>query len=664
MYTSQRSNLQNLLVFLSISVTLIITYLIYAPGLHGGFLFDDTINIIDNPKVLIKNLHWQDLERAALSYGNGTRPISMLSLGINHALTDLDPFYFKLTNLVIHLLCGIGIWLLTRLLLFAYRIHYCLKLTDNETEWISVAVTAVWLLHPLNLTSVLYVVQRMASLAALFMVFGLVSYTWGRLRQLRGQHGTILMVAGTLFFGSLAVLSKENGILLPLLIFLIEWLIFGFKAFKNSTRYFVIGFIIVTVIIPGLLAFGLLIIRFDWVLAGYDIRDFTISERLLTQARVIWFYINMILLPDPTQMGLYHDDIVLSKNWFEPSTTLPAILGILTILIGVIAARKRAPLLTFGILFFFAGHTLESTILSLEIAHEHRNYLPSYGLLLVSIYYLGHRKIRERLSPLVQTAFIILLILGLSTSTAIRASYWSNNADLALMEVQHHPLSARTSMQAGYIFFLLAEHGVEPDLNRKRARQYFEKTRYLDRYNLTGSFSLLILDNMEEHPINTALLDEIADRLKNQPLAAANINSLLKFSRCLHYEQCKIPSDVFNQLFKAILQNPTLRGKPRAQVLSEVAQFAISQNDLGIALYLTYQALAINPDDPQIHLNLAHLLIHVEEFEAAHQAIEKARALDHDAFLSTRIQAQEKLLEQAKARLTSNPESHEKNSTP
>lgn len=638
------------LVLLALFLALALTGAVYWSGLSGGFFFDDSINIIENPKVLINHFSWNELRQAATSFGGGglDRPISMLTLGVNHALTGLDPFYFKLTNLAIHLFNGIGLWLLTNLLLTAYRIRYHPELTDDEIAWLSIAVAAVWLLHPFNLTSVLYIVQRMTSLAALFMICGLILYTSGRLRQLRGQRGAALIIIGVAVFGALATLSKENGILLPLLVFITEWLIFGFQAPDQSTRRFVIACNIVIAIIPGILALGFLIIRSDWVLASYNNRDFTLSERLLTEGRVLWFYLQMILLPDPTRMGLYHDDILLSKGWFDPITTLPAIVGLIMTLLGAIVLRRRVPLLAFGMLFFFAGHLLESTILSLEIAHEHRNYLPAYGLLLPLIYYLGHRRLRERFSLNLQAAFLAGLIIALGASTAVRASYWANDMDMALVEARHHPNSPRTNLQAARIFFNLAVYGVEPEFHFQQARQYLEAARRLDDHNLTSSFNLLILDDRQQRPVNSELLNDLANKLVNLPLSSASINALLRLSHCQNEGFCKLAPEVFDHLFQAILQNPTLVGKSRAQVLTEVAQLAISQNALDIALYLTYEALRLTPADPQIYLNNAQILIALGAYEAAQQKIDKARQLDIDKFYDKKIQIQEHLLEKVK----------------
>ena len=624
---------------------LVLTGAAYWSGLSGSFRFDDIVNITENKDIHSNSLGWTELYKAAFSTIGGFRPLSMLSFGINHALTGLDSFYFKLTNLVIHLLCGVGVWWLTRLLLITYRLRHRPALTDPEVAWLSIAVSAAWLLHPFNLTSVLYVVQRMASLAALFMIFGLALYSWGRLRQLRGQSGAALMIVGVGVGGGLAVLSKENGILLPLLVLITEWLIFGFQAPKEASRRFVIGFNIMTVIIPGLLALAFLIMRFDWVVAGYETRDFTLSERLLTQARVLWFYIHMLLLPNPTLMGMYHDDIVLSKGWLNPSMTLPAVLGIIALLAGALALRRRTPLLSFGILFFLAGHALESTVISLEIAHEHRNYLPGFGLILVAMYYLGHSAIRELLSLRLQTGCIVVLIGALTAGTAIRASYWADEVELALMEVRHHPNSARSNMQAGYVFFILSGNGIDPAMNGQRARQYFEAAWRLDEYNLSGRFGLLLLDDREKKPVDTVLIDDLIDKLTHRPLAASSINTLVRIKRCWDEGGCNLPTKEFNRLFEAILKNSSLRGKSRVRILTDYAQFSITQNRLDLTLRLTQQALAIAPEDPQIHLNKAHILIRLGELNEAREAIAQAKILDRDAFLATQIREQEQLLE-------------------
>ena len=126
----------------------------------------------------------------------------------------------------------------------------------------------------------------------------------------------------------------------------------------------------------------------QWLWAGYDLRSFTLFERLLTEGRVLWFYLGLIVFPQLEHLGLYHDDIAISTGLFTPWTTLPALVGLAWLAFLSWWTRTRAPLVSFGIAWFLIGHAMESTVLPLEIAHEHRNYLPLLGILLAAAWVL------------------------------------------------------------------------------------------------------------------------------------------------------------------------------------------------------------------------------------------------------------------------------------
>ncbi len=121
-------------------------------------------------------------------------------------------------------------------------------------------------------------------------------------------------------------MSKETGILLPLLILAWEVLIRRRETVKldRFARWFIIaiGFIIAS----GLLYVALT--KAQWLLDGYTSRGFSITERLLTEGRVLWFYIGLIVFPQLASFALHHDDIVLSTGLFSPWTTMPAMLGL------------------------------------------------------------------------------------------------------------------------------------------------------------------------------------------------------------------------------------------------------------------------------------------------------------------------------------------------
>jgi len=458
---------------------LIATYRVYQPGLSGAFVFDDHPNIVANARIAIGSLQPDALRGAALSGDSGPlgRPLSMLSFALNYYSTGLAPYYFKLTNLAIHLVNGISIFVLSLLILSAYRTRFQPDLSSASIRAIALAVCAAWLLHPFNLTSVLYVVQRMNSLSALFVLWGLILFVWARIRLLEGRSGIAVILISLLLFTPLSALGKETGALMPLFMLVLEISLFQFQAARPASRKFLLGFFGLTVALPGLLVSAYLISHLGWLQASYAGREFTLEQRLLTEPRILWFYLRQIALPDITGMGLFHDDIPLSQGLLAPLTTLPAIMGLGALMLAAWFARRRAPLVTLGLLFFLCGHILESTVFSLEIVHEHRNYLPMFGILLPMFYYLM-QPLQSRDTLRLRQAAALLLIALFAYDTWARALTWSNPFDLAKSEVEHHPNSARDNgeMADNYVTVKTSDPGLN-EFYYQQARHYYEQSR-------------------------------------------------------------------------------------------------------------------------------------------------------------------------------------------
>ena len=191
---------------------------VYFPGLSGDYLFDDTTNLLGNKALLIDTLDVDTLHQAAFSSKSGElrRPVSMASFALNRYFLGGDPYSFKVINLIIHLLTGLALYGLTRTIMRSYQALHSPGLSAGVIRWLPVVTTGIWLVHPLNLTSVLYIVQRMTSLSSLFMVCALYLYMVGRQRMLEDRHGLSWIITGLCLFGGLAIFSKEIGILLPL----------------------------------------------------------------------------------------------------------------------------------------------------------------------------------------------------------------------------------------------------------------------------------------------------------------------------------------------------------------------------------------------------------------------------------------------------------------
>ncbi len=624
-----------------------LTFLVYTPGLSGGFEFDDEANIVQNEQLKITELTPATLKQAAFSLQSGPlmRPVSYLTLALNHYFSGLDPFYFKLTNLLIHILNGLALYWLSQQLLIAYRRHYQPALTLRHIRWVSLTASAFWLLHPLELTSVLYVVQRMNSLSALFVFLGLATYCQGRNRQGEGKSGAWLLAASVFLFTPLAVLSKENGALLPFFMLIAEIVLFRFAMPTQSGRRGLLAFFAIVAIVPALLAFGYLLTHLERL--GYSGRDFTLVERLLTQARVLWFYLAMTVAPSISQLGLFHDDIPLSSGFLSPPTTGLAVLGLAGLLAGAWACRQRAPLVSFGLLFFLAGHSMESSIFGLEMVHEHRNYLPVYGILLPLAYYLLHPTLSEKTRN-ARVALGILFVAILGVSTAIRASYWGNPLQLALVEASNHPNSARSQHRLGRAYWQLMEQYPQQSAQyAELARERFERTTAIDPGATSGLFALVMLDARQGLPLKTAQVAELTQRLQSHAFSNASLHHLTDLSQCLAKGLCQFRPEQINRIFAAGLANPTLRGNPRAKVLAAGMIVALMQSDLERALVLGEAATRADPEDAQHWLNYVSLLIQSDQLKQAADILQMLSNRELRPYLQPRLQAQKKALQEA-----------------
>ncbi len=444
---------QSTIVLLA-SALLVLSAAVYLPGISGPYVFDDGYNILTNSYLKLSSLDPRELYYAAFSIKSGPllRPVSMLSFALNHyfagSFNNSTPL--KATNLAVHVINGLLVFWLMRLVLARAALVGALGgvaartwTSARKTDLLAAAIALLWLLHPINLTSVLYVVQRMTSLSALFTLLGLICYLKGRSRIIRKQYdGAWLIALGILGFGTLGILSKESAALLPLFMLALEFTLFADEEPWRSWSRLPPRFR--AAILVG--CFAVLAAALIWALSiamvRYGSRPFTMTERVLTETRVLFFYLFLLLIPRIDQFGLYHDDIPLSTSLFSPWTTLPSIAGIIGLVMLAPLARRRLPLLALGIAWFFIGHLLESTIIPLEIAHEHRNYLAGVGVLLAVVQTVDQYSHK----PGASRAWLIYPVLAMifAGTTLLRASQWADHYTLARYEALHHPNSART----------------------------------------------------------------------------------------------------------------------------------------------------------------------------------------------------------------------------
>ncbi len=417
-----------------------ISVLTYWIGLQGPFLLDDQANLGTIPAWLAGQLGFGTLvfERGAGIFG---RPISMASFAFNAWLGGYSPTSLKTGNLVIHVLCGLVLFGFLRRLLTQ---DACLQ---PKASWLAAIIALLWLLHPLHASTVLYVVQRMAQLSSLFILLGLWSYLELRLRLQRAPSLAVNMafLLGIPMMTLLAFLSKENGVLLPLLCAVME-----VAYFRSSPRPAAVrSFLWLCLLVP--LAVGLLVftLKPGFILDAYVTRDFTLAERLMSQGRVLCNYLWKLIVPNTPQMGIFADDFRASDGLLEPPTTLISWLFLLATSIAAIRWRKILPSVFFGWFFFLTAHALEAGPIALELYFEHRNYLPSVGILLalVSLTFAAGQALARQGIEIRRIG--LLLLVGVAVVFAIgthgRARVWRSDLLIAESSLHAHPNSLRAN---------------------------------------------------------------------------------------------------------------------------------------------------------------------------------------------------------------------------
>ncbi len=475
------------------------------PGVYGGFLFDDYPNLKGLGE--IGGVHnWETFKAFVLGGFTGPtgRPLAIASFLIDSNIWPAPAFSFKYTNLLLHLLNGC---LLTWASLQLCRFY---GIPEIRTQYLALFNGAAWLLHPFLVSTTFYIIQRMALLAALFCFAGIAAYLHGRRLSMKRPHaGRAWMLGGICLGTAFATLSKENGALLPFLLLVVE---FCRPSTVPAAPTWIRG---IFLYLPSLAIVVYLSSQVDFSENPWSHRPFNQPERLLTETRILWEYLGNLLIPQIEGAGLYQDGRTVSKGWTEPPTTLLAALGLALLLTAAFRARRRTPLASLAILFFFTGHLLESTVIGLELYFEHRNYLPSAFLFLpvAQVFF----EIPQRISawPRALMAFGILGTLAFLSHE--RAKLWGNPEQLELYWAVTAPTSPRAKNTLASYYF---RHG---DPSRAEATLQNALQEHPDSSLLT--FSLLLI-KVRTNTIEKTDFKQASERLENQTIDGQAIMGL------------------------------------------------------------------------------------------------------------------------------------------
>ncbi len=600
------------LIGLGLLTLLLLGYLVYRPGIPGPLLLDDFWNL----EPIGANGGVKTFEQLRLFvFGNTSgptgRPVSMLSFLIDVQDWPLYVPALKYTNILIHLLCGVLVFW------FSLLLAQLLDCSRRVSAEIALICTAIWLLHPLNGSTVLYVIQRMTQLMTLFALASLVCYLGARLcLQSKPRRAAILLCLSLFPFGLLSVLSKENGALLLLAIVIMELLFFN----KRQANQFFKLWYRIGVLLPVSIIFAYLIYSLPDNIDYYEFRNFSMGERLLTESRIVVSYIWNILLPGTVDNHLYHDDLTVSTGLLQPVTTLLSILVLSALLGSAIYSARRQPVYSFAVLWFFVLHLLESSYIPLELYFEHRNYLPMIGPVFAIAWYLrkliGRQAEKQVAEPLViGTVLVLVFTAWLSWS---QSRLWGDPLMLNSTWAESQPRSVRAQIVfAEYLNVIgLPELAMER-LEMARNNYPQEVTILLQMWNQACEFGL-------PKPFTLQSINDI----ENLEFYFNDVNYHLEILlENMRAERCQFPEiAVLEELFEEVDRIQVQDGR-RAHFLTLYAELYVQAGLLDQALINLTRAYEFS-SSPRIRIRQAVLSASAGNYADALVFLDRAEEVD------------------------------------
>jgi protein O-mannosyl-transferase len=581
-------------------LALLTTVAIYWPCTSGTFVFDDYPNIVDNRDVHMTTLDGQSLLGAALSSPSPTlvRPLAMVSFALDWYFSNGSSRFMKLENILIHLANGVVLFFLVTTLLRLSRTTTSTG-TKPTDSYIAFAVTTAWLLSPINFTAVAYVVQRMESLCNFFVFGGLFVYL--RLREeMVVRPRLIVPAAATLVFATaLGCCVKESAALLPLYAFVADCCLTGLCARDRKIRSILIAMYSVVLFVPASVAAAWSIVHFSssefWVS-----RNFTLTDRLLTEPRIILDYVRWSLIPRPNDLSLYHDNIVVSRDVLHPITTILSIVTLFCAFAAAIWMRQRQPRIAVGILWFLCAHLLTATIIPLELVFEHRNYFASVGLYLILFTLMFERASHMFVRKFAASAILVLF----ASITALRAAEWSNPLSFAISEAAKNPESPRTAYELGRTYVVMSRYDPQSPFVPLSFNILQKASSMKDADALPDQAILILSANLHQQP-PADTWKRLRAKLVNQPLSTENVFAIYALVTCSINKICKFPPVEMIETLSATIESHNAD----TRIITMYANYAANVlADFPFAIELGKEAALKNPSDIQLRANVLILL--------------------------------------------------------
>jgi protein O-mannosyl-transferase len=599
--------------YAAVLLAIVLSYLLLSPGIHGIFLLDDYPNL-KRLELLSEPTNLQQLMNFALSGDAGAsgRTLSMLSFALQADDWPSSPQAFKQINLFLHLFNAVLVFLVFKCLGDQW-----LK-NRVQAAWVAAFVASAWLMHPINLSTVFYVVQRMTELSSTFVLLGLLGYIHGRKLVTKGRNsGYVWATTGVLGGMLLAAACKESGVLLPLFVLVIETTLLKDDLPNDLWRRWQLCCLAIPI---ALVVTYLALHAREWILEGYHIRAFTLPERVLTETRVLCRYLLQIVAPQPASLGLFHDDFPLSRSLLEPLSTVFAA-GFLLVAFGAaLFLRKRMPIVSFGILWFFAGHSLESSVIPLEIYFEHRNYLPMLGILFMmgggaAVISQHSEKLTPRLWKLLGTSWMLLI----AFVAWQQAMLWGDPPRQALEWAKLHPDSTRAQHHMAGIWIMA---GI-PEQAERIYRTVAEK----DGGN-AGSYLIWLSAGCRSDQLSLPEKSRVMGLLQTNPPFQHGMPAVLdSIVSAKEENRCgRLESEFLKQIIETLISNPNYTPYTPG-FFTLMGRLELTNGNIEAAVDAYTQSLSLAPSAEVAMLKIK-ALVTGGSFKQARAALDQAREIN------------------------------------
>ncbi|WP_407471045.1 hypothetical protein [Xanthomonas campestris] len=591
-----------------------ICIVLYWPGLDGPFLMDDEQHL-----ALVQSWHNGAIGFWDMAAGNGNwllhRSLAMMTLAINVVIGGETSFSLKTGNLVLHLICGwVAYATLRRMLALD-------KNLSKHSSLISALICSIWLLHPLNVSTVLYVVQRMTQIATIFPLLGVWLYITTRQKMLEKSITTVtafsLLFLALPAFILLGIQGKQSAIVLVGLCLVVElgWLQQP-RQWDSLLKIFYTTFVALPLIIlPALLYW-----QWNTLQSAMLEWGMTPIERLISEPRAICQYIRMLIMPYSPAMGIYTDDFAISHSLSSPAITGPAIIGLLAVSAAAISCRKRLPAFFVGWFWFLVAHSVEASIVPIELYYEHRNYLPQLGLwlMLIDLTAAALRKLSQygTRSNAIGWTFALGFIGVVCAQTWSRALVWQTQLGISLAAIDSHPNSARAHIAFG---FAAMQSGLVGDTYNAFQRLASNSD---PRISGIGKIELTILNCHLHKDSDPSLLEAAAQnspRFINPvlPYAISNLLEIRERDGCGRITPALLANTIVSILNQATDHREASQSKWTLRYNAALAYY--QAGDWQHALEQTRLAWPNSPD-PTIALLHVRLLLKAGDIEGAKKA--------------------------------------------